>query len=69
MTARVINLRAARKTAARDAARKQGAENAVKFGRTKAQKALELHESARAKTLLSGHHLGRDDSDGKGRDD
>ena len=50
-----VNLNKARKAKARDTARKQADANAVKFGRTKAEK-----ESARAQALtlkrdLDGH--------------
>lgn len=55
--AEIINLRARRKAAAREAARQQGDENAVKFGRTKAQIALEAAESAKAKAELDGKKL------------
>lgn len=50
----IINLRAKRKEAARKAASVQANENAVKFGRTKAQVALEAAEAARAKLELDG---------------
>ena len=46
--AEVINLRAVRKVKDREEARAKGDENAVKFGRTKAEKAL---DKARAKKL------------------
>ncbi|MBI1171942.1 DUF4169 family protein [bacterium] len=52
--AEIINLRTRRKDGARKAARAQADENAVKFGRTKAQKALEAAELARAKAELDG---------------
>ncbi|MDK8871652.1 DUF4169 family protein [Paracoccus sp. SSJ] len=52
---KVINLRAARKTAARDAARKQGDENAAKFGRNKSQKLAEKDAAARAARHLDQH--------------
>lgn len=38
--AEIVNLRARRKAAERDARRRKGDENAAKFGRTKAQKAF-----------------------------
>ncbi|MGV8984940.1 MAG: DUF4169 family protein [Cypionkella sp.] len=50
----IVNLRAKRKEATRKGARAQGDENALKFGRTKAQKALEAAEIARAKAELDG---------------
>lgn len=57
MTAKVINLRAARKSAARDAARRKGAENAEKFGLGKARKAAQQIESDRARRHLNGLRL------------
>ena len=56
----IINLRAKRKASARKDARAQGDENAVKFGRTKAQKALEAAEIARANAELDGKKVDRD---------
>ncbi|QEU09913.1 DUF4169 family protein [Paracoccus yeei] len=64
---KVINLRAARKSAARDAARRQGDQNAAKFGRSKAQRQAEDDAAARAARHLDQHMLGpdrRDDGDG-----
>ena len=61
-TGKVINLRAARKTAARDAARKQGDANAAKFGRSKVQKLAEAEDAARAARHLDRHRL--EDGDG-----
>ncbi len=46
--AEIVNLRAARKAKDRADARAKGDENALKFGRTKAEKAL---DKARAKKL------------------
>ncbi|MFJ1291931.1 DUF4169 family protein [Paracoccus yeei] len=66
---KVINLRAARKSAARDAARRQGDQNAAKFGRSKAQRQAEDDAAARAARHLDQHMLGpdrRDDGDGDG---
>ena len=51
----IVNLRVARKSAARDAARKQGDENAAKFGRSKAQKQAEAADKARAARHLDQH--------------
>lgn len=59
---RVINLRQARKSAARDTARKQGDQNAAKFGRDKLQKQAEDQDRARAARHLDQHR--RDDGDG-----
>ena len=52
--AEFVNLRAARKTLSKDKARAKADENAVKFGRTKGQKATEVAEAARAKANLDG---------------
>jgi hypothetical protein len=56
----IINLRARRKEDARKGARAQADENAMKFGRTKAQKALEAAEIARAKAELDGKKVDGD---------
>lgn len=53
----VINLRQARKSAARDSARRQGDGNAAKFGRSKAQRQAEDLAAAQARTHLDGHRL------------
>nr|WP_089220204.1 DUF4169 family protein [Sphingomonas laterariae] len=50
----VINLRLARKAKARTDAETRAAENRVRFGRTKGQKALEASEQARMKARLDG---------------
>ena len=52
--AEVVNLRAKRKQAAREASRAEADENAAKFGRTKGQKAREASEIERAKAALDG---------------
>jgi len=53
--AEVINLRSVKKQAARKAARAKGDENAVKFGRSKAEKAQETARAEKAKRDLEGH--------------
>ncbi len=53
--AEIINLRAARKAKDRTGARAKGDENAVKFGRTKAEKELEKAQAEKAKRDLDGH--------------
>ncbi len=58
---KVINLRAARKSAARDAARRQGDANAVKFGRSKAQRQSEAADTERQERHLDGHRIERDE--------
>lgn len=55
-----ISLGKARKAKARAEARAQADENAVTFGRTKAQKARDKEEAARRARLLDGKK--RDDS-------
>ncbi|NBZ87846.1 DUF4169 family protein [Stagnihabitans tardus] len=54
MTGEVINLRQRRKEAARAASKAKADENAVKFGRTKGQKAREEADLARARAELDG---------------
>ncbi len=60
---KVVNLRAARKSAARDAARRQGDENAAKFGRSKAQRLAEEDATMRAARHLDQHRLTPDGGD------
>ena len=52
--AEVVNLRQARKAAARDKARAEADANAARFGRTKAQKAQEAAEAEKARAALDG---------------
>jgi len=58
--AEIVNLAQARKQAARAAARRQGDENAMKFGRTLAQKKREAQDASRAGSRLDGHRLQKD---------
>ena len=51
----VVNLRTARKQAARKAARAQGDANAAKFGRSKAEKTLTGARAEKAARDLDGH--------------
>lgn len=53
--AEILNLNQARKAKTREKARKTADENAVKFGRTKAQKQREAAQAKKAQTLLDGH--------------
>ena len=53
--AKVTNLNRFRKAKARTEKRARGAENAVKHGRTKAQKALEEARAEKAGRDLDGH--------------
>ena len=52
---KVISLSSRRKTRAKDAAKAQADANAARFGRTKAQKAVEDADKARVKAVLDGH--------------
>ncbi len=61
---KIINLRAARKSAARDAARATGDANAAKFGRSKVQKRIEQADADRAARHLDGHRQDKDQGDG-----
>lgn len=53
--AKVTNLNQFRKTRDRDRKRDQADENAVKFGRTKAQKALDRARAEKAARNLEAH--------------
>ncbi|ETX26778.1 DUF4169 family protein [Roseivivax isoporae] len=55
---KVVNLNRARKDRARADRRAQADGNAAKFGRTKAQKAREADDAARAARHIDGHALG-----------
>ena len=61
---KIINLRAARKSAARVAARAAGDANAAKFGRSKAQKRVEVADADRATQHLDAHRRDKDQGDG-----
>ncbi len=50
----IVNLRAARKSAERDATRTKATQNAAKHGRSKALKALEEARAAKAVRDLDG---------------
>ncbi len=51
---KIVSLKKARKGKARAAAKAQADANAVAFGRTKAEKARDLSEKARAARALDG---------------
>lgn len=53
--AEIVNLRTAKKQAARKAARVKGDENAAKFGLTKAERTRQKAEADKAARDLSGH--------------
>ena len=52
--AEVVNLKAARKSREREAARVQADANSVKFGRSKAQKVLDQAQAEKAARDLDG---------------
>jgi len=58
MPAEIINLRQVRKQRARDEKAARAAENRSRFGRSKADRALEEQAQARAEQALDGHLLG-----------
>lgn len=53
----ITNLNRARKTRARDADRAKADANAVKFGRTKAERVAEAATSTKARKMLDQHEL------------
>jgi hypothetical protein len=53
--AEIVNLSRAKKQAARKAARMTADANAAKFGRSKAEKALEQAQLDKAARILDGH--------------
>lgn len=53
--AQIVNLRLVKKQAAKAAARAKGDENAVKFGRTKAEKKVQDARAEKAARDLDGH--------------
>lgn len=52
--AEIVNLRETRKAVTRAKARKTADENAMRFGRSKGQKAREAADLARSKAILDG---------------
>jgi hypothetical protein len=53
----VVNLRSAKKQAARKAARAKGDENAAKFGLTKAEREVQKAQAEKSLRDLDGHKL------------
>ncbi|MEM6888253.1 MAG: DUF4169 family protein [Pseudomonadota bacterium] len=53
--AKPINLNKMRKTKARDSAQARADENAMKFGRTKSEKARDKAQRDKANRLVEGH--------------
>ncbi|MBV0891717.1 DUF4169 family protein [Paracoccus sp. Z118] len=62
---KVVNLRQARKSAARNTKRRTGDENAARFGLTRAERAAQADAAAREGRKLDQHRL---DRDGDGQD-
>lgn len=58
MTGKVVNLNKARKSRARAGDKARADANAVKFGRTKAEKDLEKARAEKARRDLDGHERG-----------
>jgi Domain of unknown function (DUF4169) len=54
---KVVSLSKARKVRAKDTAKAQANANAVRFGRSKAQKAVEDADQAKAKAVLDAHKI------------
>lgn len=65
MNARIINLRTARKRKAREDAKAEADQNAVRHGRTRAEREATEAESTRIQRLHDGHR--REDADGDDR--
>jgi hypothetical protein len=55
--AEIVNLRARRKLALREAKEAQAAENRIRFGRTKAEKTLDKAQRERAHRALDAKRL------------
>jgi len=56
----VTNLNRARKERTRDAKRTEADQNAVKFGRTKAERIAEAASSTKARKMLDQHELDKE---------
>jgi hypothetical protein len=69
MSAEIINLRQARKQRARDLKAVEAAENRARFGRSKAERAVEELSRARAGQALDGHAVMRPDASPKASPD
>lgn len=57
---KIIGLSKARKQRARTKRKEQAESNAIKFGRTKAQKKLEEAEASKTQIALDAHRLERE---------
>ncbi|WP_457646757.1 DUF4169 family protein [Profundibacter sp.] len=53
----IVNLNRARKTRAREEKRAQADANAVKHGRTKAERIFDAARSEQARRILDQHHM------------
>lgn len=60
--AEVINLNRFKKRADRDQSAKQADANRARFGRTKSERTLQDHRSARARELLEQHRIDGEDA-------
>ncbi len=57
-----VNLNRFRKARQRAEKKRQSDENAVKFGRTKAERLLEAARSEKARRMLDRHQIGEDET-------
>ena len=57
MSGKVVNLNRARKDRERSAAKQRADENAIRFGRTKAERLAEAAREARMRTKLDAHRF------------
>ena len=69
MTERPIKLNRARKARARNEARRRADENALRFGRGKAERARDAAEAERGASRLDGHRLDENRREGGAPDD
>lgn len=60
MSAKIVNLRQARKSRDRSAARREADANAARHGRTKRQRAVEEDRASRAERHVDSHELERE---------
>lgn len=57
----IVNLRTVRKQARRRRAEQEAAQNRLSHGRSKAEKALQRSQDAKARQNLDGHRIERED--------
>jgi hypothetical protein len=60
--AEIVNLRRFKKRTARIQSAKQADTNRARFGRTKSERALDEHRTARANELLDQHRIDSEDA-------